>query len=595
MSAHRNKGWLIPYLRQEAGAFGAAWLCGLLAVCCAAGLLFSSGYLISRSALRPDNILLLYVPIATVRAFGAAKTVLQYAERLAGHSAALRALSRMRVRLYRSLEAQALTLRERAGTGELLGLLAEDIERLQHVYLRFLLPVLSALAAYGAVVALIGRLDASFAVTAVLYGIFLFGIVPFASLIASKRRRRLAKAARNGMYRELTDTLFGLHDWILSGRTGELASRLRRSRLEAVSVERLLRNADSVWQWVTACSAGAAVLLAVHWAGGLYEAGRIEVSWIAALVLVVIPLLDIVAKAFEAVGRLPDHLESAERLRSVEAQGAAAVRLTPGTPAEAPSVDAFAGIELAGAGYRYPGSSQWVLRNLSLRVPSGGRVALLGRSGAGKSTLLGLILGELRPTEGSVTVNGVRADGGGEDGAASLVSVLNQEPYLFDATIASNIRLGRPDADDEEVREAARHVGLDSMIRSLPDGYRTRMLEAGSRFSGGERQRIALARILLQNRPVVLLDEPATGLDPLTEYRLIRTIFQVLEDKTLLWVTHHLTGMEAMDEILFLDRGSIGMRGPHERLLRECPQYRRLYALDRMLPIPPAAAGRGSP
>jgi ATP-binding cassette subfamily C protein CydC len=123
-------------------------------------------------------------------------------------------------------------------------------------------------------------------------------------------------------------------------------------------------------------------------------------------------------------------------------------------------------------------------------------------------------------------------------------------------------------------------VQLDELIKKLPEGYQTNMQETGQRFSGGERQRIALARILLQNTPVIILDEPTVGLDSITEIALLSTIFETLKDKTIIWVTHHLTGVENMDRIIFLDQGKIAMEGSHQQLLESEERYRRLYRLD---------------
>ena len=167
-----------------------------------------------------------------------------------------------------------------------------------------------------------------------------------------------------------------------------------------------------------------------------------------------------------------------------------------------------------------------------------------------------------------------------EAGNSNLFSVLNQNPYLFDTSVANNIRLGRPEASDEEVRLVTEQVRLNELIESLPDGYHTRMEETGLRFSGGEKQRIALARILLQNHPIVLLDEPTVGLDPKNERELMRTVFRVLHGKTVVWVTHHLSGMEEMDEVIFMDQGRISMRGTHEQLMRGNMRYRKLYELE---------------
>jgi ATP-binding cassette subfamily C protein CydC len=161
------------------------------------------------------------------------------------------------------------------------------------------------------------------------------------------------------------------------------------------------------------------------------------------------------------------------------------------------------------------------------------------------------------------------------------MAVLNQNPYLFDTTVANNIRLSNTNANEQQLQLAIEQAKLTRLLQELPLGEQTMMHEAGMRFSGGERQRIALARILLQACPVVILDEPTLGLDPITEKQLLSTIFQALEGKTLIWVTHHLVGIEHMDEIVFIDEGEIVLRGTHLQLYEQSERYKRLYSLDR--------------
>jgi ATP-binding cassette subfamily C protein CydC len=160
------------------------------------------------------------------------------------------------------------------------------------------------------------------------------------------------------------------------------------------------------------------------------------------------------------------------------------------------------------------------------------------------------------------------------------ISVLSQNPHLFDTSVLNNLALGSPQATIDDVVRAAKLVGLHQLIEKLPEGYHTQMHEAGSIFSGGERERLALARILLRNAPVVILDEPTVGLDPITERTLLKTIFKTLEGKTLIWITHHLTGTEKMDQVLFMENGSIHLKGQHAQLMRESDRYRSLYELD---------------
>lgn len=593
----QQRGWIVPYVKQYKWPLLLTAIIGTVAVACAGALLFTSGYLISRSSLRPENILMVYVPIVLVRTFGFGKAVVQYLERLASHHIVLRILSRMRIRLYQIIEPQALHFRSRFKSGELLGLLAEDIEQLQHVFLRIVLPSITAVFIYGAGIALLGRMDVNFALLMALYCGFLLFTLPTFALLRSRKLRQQFVAQRSVVYQELTDAVFGMSDWLLSGRSAQFLDEFKKRQQDWIKTEQRMRRAEWRMQWLSQCLIGGAVLLMTLWAGQQSLAGNIRPEWIAAFALITFPLLEALVRAGEAVLRAPDYRSSIQRLQQVEAAGEPFYEVKTklfssennAAPAAMQTTSRQTGVEISleQVSFRYASALEASIQDVSLHIPSGSQIAIIGRSGAGKSTLLNLIQGELEPDSGTVTVNGsISYEGVREQNGASsrpLFAVLNQKPYLFDTTVMNNIRLARPEATDEDVREAAKLAGIDDLIASLPEGYQTRVQEAGVRFSGGERSRIALARILLQDCPAVLLDEPTVGLDPITERKLVRTIFATLRGKTLVWITHHLTGMEQMDQILFFENGRITMQGTHEQLMAEYERYRKLYALDHPL------------
>lgn len=581
-------GWILPYIHERLFRFIAAAVIGTLAVACTGGLMFTSGYLISRSSLQPENILMVYVPIVLVRTFGFSKAVIQYLERLFSHDTVLRLLSSMRMRLYNILEPQALQLRSRYRTGDLLGLLAEDIEQLQHVFLRLSLPASTAVLIYGAGIAAIGRMDGSFALLMAFYCGFLLFAVPLFALMISRRHRRRYITERSKAYEDLTDAVFGISDWILSGRTDHFLRSFTERQTSMTRIEKRMRRNEWRMQWISQCLIGGAVIFMALWAAQLSKSGVMSPEWIASYALVTFPLLEAFVRAGEAVIRAPDYNRSAQRLKQVERAADAGWQ-----PANIESdavnnhrlvVQANQGAELKldQVFFRYPGSKAWNVEDITLHVPQGGKVAVIGRSGAGKSTLMQLILGELTPAKGTVTINGVPVRETASH-RGRLFAMLNQKPHLFDTTIINNIRLGRPNASDEEVRKAAELAGLLPLIESLPHAFETRVREAGVRFSGGERQRIALARILLMDCPIVLFDEPTVGLDPITEQKIISTIFAALDGKTLFWISHHLSGMEQMDQIIFMENGRIAMQGTHAQLMTAHERYRKLYALDNPL------------
>ncbi|MDT8978526.1 thiol reductant ABC exporter subunit CydC [Paenibacillus sp. chi10] len=581
MTREQNQ-WLRPYLRRYCGRFALIIFLGMLTVLCASALMFTSGFLISKSAARPENILMVYVPIVLVRTFGIGRAVVHYVERLVGHDAVLRILSKMRVRLYRILEPQALFIRSRFRTGDVLGVLADDIEHLQNVYVRTIFPSIVAIVMYAAGIAALGWFDLPFALLMALYIAVLVFILPWISLWFTRRKHRLMKQERSGLYRKLTDAVLGMSDWVISGRASQFVDSYEADEARVARIDRDLRM-WARWRTLIAQSVvGLTVITMVYWAGGQAADGNMPAVMIAAFGLVVFPLMDAFLPVSEAVEKLPQYEDSLERLSSM---GEATVEQTAGSAANVKpellqQVRESAHIRLDQVSFRHTGSASLTIDGVSLDVPQGKKVALIGRSGAGKSTLSTLIQGALMPESGSVMINNVRADEYGEH-IPEILSVLNQRPHLFDTTVANNIRLGRRSASDEEIRQVAEQVKLDTLIASLPRGYDTAMMETGQRFSGGERQRIALARVLLQHTPVVILDEPTVGLDPKTERELLATMFETMKGKSLIWITHHLVGVEQMDEIVFIENGQVEMRGTHAELMEQYPRYRNLYHLDR--------------
>ena len=315
------------------------------------------------------------------------------------------------------------------------------------------------------------------------------------------------------------------------------------------------------------------------WAGDQAQAGEIAPPYIAAFTLVTIPIIEGLIPISHAIERIPTYHESLKRLEHIEQYipEPTAYQLEMTVPIAEKAV-----LDIKNVYYRYENEEKDALQQISLSIPQGKKIAILGKSGAGKSTFLQLLLGALSPSTGSIELNGYPPESYGEN-IFEMISVLNQKPYLFATSVKNNIRLGKQSATEEEIEQVVKQVKLEEYIHSLPKGLNTQMEESGQRFSGGERQRIALARILLKNTPIVILDEPTVGLDAQTELSLLETIFTTLKDKTVIWVTHHLIGIEKMDQVLFIDKGKIIMNGSHLELLETNERYQQLFLLDRGL------------
>ncbi|MGO1936007.1 thiol reductant ABC exporter subunit CydC [Leuconostoc pseudomesenteroides] len=564
----QNDHWIMPFLRQQkSGLFWSIFL-NFMTTFAAGALMFVSGFLISRSAQHPENILIIYVPIVLTRAFGIARPVFRYAQRLVSHNWVLRIVSKTRRRLYESVASTAGSIRGRMQTGDILSLLADDLDRLQNLYLRTLFPLGAGIMLYIFVSIGFGVVNWQF----MLWWFFILAVIliviPLLSLKWNYNGVRRQKALQNQLYTEATDAILGLQDWVLSGRQADLVSRQGKVMSELASV----KNKSMKFGWWRDFLIQMLVLLltitTLIWAGNQFANDRDLVNYIAAFTLAIFPLVDSFVGVNQGVSEASVYEDSMTRLNQLPAVKKIESALIPKN-----TVVKFDKVTFAYA-------DKTIIDHLDLTITSGEKIALLGRSGAGKTTILKLLAGDINPNQGEVTIGGQPVSQL-QPKMSELVAVLDQQAYLFDSTILNNVRMGNIHASDDAVAEAIKQAGLQPLIDALPEGYHTQMREAGARFSGGEQQRFALARILLQAAPIVVLDEPTVSLDPKTEHDVLTQIFSVLQDRTIIWVTHHLTGIKNVDKVYFLEAGKFVLSGKPSLLRDESERFKQLLLMDQ--------------
>lgn len=569
----KHDTWVKPYIKQYKGLLISVLILGFLTVFSATALMFTAGYTIDKAATHPYNILLIYVPIILTRGFGIGRPVFKYIERLRSHNWVLKITSDLRTRLYKTLESDASFFNERHKTGDIMGLLSEDINHLQDLYLRTVFPtVIAYIVALVASIAM-GVFNPSFGFFVLLLCVVEIVIVPLVSVAIESARRERQKALKSELYTKLTDNILGVDDWVISGRqkdfknlSAKTISELDNSKNKSKAFR---RYRDFVLQLIFA---GIMIIMLIF--TNLYMTGSQEqANYTAAVVLAALQLSDTFVPVSQGFEEWPQYRDSIIRLNTVKPVDANLPKQVDLKPED------FNEINLDNVNFEYSSDSPILIKNFSQKIKKGEKLALLGPSGIGKTTILQLILGDLVPQKGSITVNDLNVQEIQEH-REKIFSVLNQNPFLFNTSVINNVRLGNEDKTDAEVKEALARVGLKDLIDSLPEKYNTSVGENGSRFSGGEQERIALARILLQDAPVVLLDEPTVGLDPITENALLETFFDVLKDKTIIWVTHHLQGVNHVDHVVFVTDEGIEMQGAPTELYQTNKHFKELYEMD---------------
>nr|WP_202510008.1 thiol reductant ABC exporter subunit CydD [Streptomyces sp. SID5643] len=561
-----TSGGVLARVRAMSGArrgrLGLALLLGSLALGSAVGLMATSGWLISRASQQPP-VLYLMMAVTATRAFGIGRAVFRYAERLVSHDAVLRMLADTRVAVFRRLERLAPAGLRRVRRGDLLSRLVADVDALQDYWLRWLLPagaaVVVSAASVGFTAWLLPEAGAVLAAGLLAAGA---GVPLITGAVARRAEHRLAPA-RGVLATRVTDLLTGTAELTVAGALPARTAQAREADRALTRIASRAATATALGDGLTALISGLTVTAAALAGAQAAAAGRLDGVTMAVVVLT--PLA-----AFEAVLGLPLAVQYRQRVRRsaervYEVLDAPEPVKEPERPRQAPATP-FP-VVLRGLTARYAGQQRDALAGLDLTLDEGRRIAVVGPSGSGKTTLAQVLLRFLDAEAGSYALAGMDACALHSDDVRGLVGLCAQDAHLFDSSLRENLLLARKDATEDQLRAALRRARLLDWADSLPDGLDTLVGEHGARLSGGQRQRLALARALLADFPVLVLDEPAEHLDLPTADALTADLLAATEGRTTLLITHRLAGLEAVDEVIVLDRGRVVQRGPYAELL----------------------------
>ncbi|AOO56732.1 cysteine/glutathione ABC transporter ATP-binding protein/permease CydC [Raoultella ornithinolytica] len=563
---------LLPYLalyKRHIWLLTLGVVLAIVTLLASIGLLTLSGWFLSASAvvgvagIYSFNYML---PAAGVRGAAIIRTAGRYFERLVSHDATFRVLQHLRVFTFSKLLPLSPAGLARFRQGELLNRVVADVDTLDHLYLRVISPLIGALVVIVVVTTGLSILDVTLALT--LGGIMLVTLLVLPPLFyrAGKPAGESITQMRGQYRQQLTAWLQGQAELMLFSASDRYRKQLEKTEQRWQDAQRRQAELTALSQALMLLIGGVAVV-AMLWLTSAGVGGNSQPGALIALfvfcALAAFEALAPVTGAFQHLGQV---IASARRITQITGQ-------QPEVTFAAGEGQAFGQISLTlnQVTFSYPQQPSPALENISLQVGAGEHIAILGRTGCGKSTLLQLLTRAWDPANGEILLNDQPLTRLNEATLRQAMSVVPQRVHLFSATLRDNLSLAAPGASDIQLMKALERVGLEKLLED--SGLNAWLGEGGRQLSGGELRRLAIARALLHDAPLMLLDEPTEGLDATTESQILDLLAEVMREKTVLMVTHRLRGLARFNRIIVMDNGKIIEQGSHAELLAEQGRY----------------------
>ncbi|HIF9165100.1 TPA: heme ABC transporter ATP-binding protein/permease CydC [Photobacterium damselae] len=566
---------LIPYLkmyRKHWFGLTLGMLLGLATILAAISLLTLSGWFIAASAVAGLTIARetfnYMLPGAGVRGFSMARTAGRWGERVVSHNATFKLLADLRIFFFRKLTPLIPGRQTNLRDADLLNRLVADVDAMDHVYLRLVSPLIVGVLSLVAVTVFLSWFDLTIGLTlgAILLALMLLLPVIFYRL--GKRNGEALTYSKANYRITLLDWIQGQAELLLFNAEERYRVQAESEQQSLLTAQRKMANLTGVANAILMAATGWTLVL-ITWIAADGVGGNPPdpfVAMVAFATMASFELMMPVAGAFQYLGQT---LTSARRLNEI-------IEAKPDTPFDPNGYQAKAqgNITIENISYTYYGSEQPVLKQVNLSLKQGEKLAILGRTGCGKSTLLQLLTRNWDPQQGQIFLDGIPLPQWQEGALRNAMTVVSQRVDVFNGSLRENLLLAKPQASDAECVQALEQVGLTTLLDG--QGLDTWLGEGGRQISGGERRRLGIARALLHDAPILLMDEPTEGLDRRTEQQILELLLEHAKDKTVIFITHRLIGLDEMDQICLMDEGRIIEHGKHQQLLAQKGRYAEL-------------------
>ncbi|EZH64871.1 ABC transporter ATP-binding protein [Bacillaceae bacterium JMAK1] len=545
-------------------------LAGFIAGITAVGLFSASGYLISHAALTPP-IATLMVIVAIVKLLGITSAVSRYGERYYSHRATFTMLSNIRLRVYEKLEPVSSRILNRYTSGDILSRIVGDVDSLQNVLLRVVYPPIVMLSVFLATIAFTTLFSIGTAILIILGLVLTLIVIPVLFFLSQRRVNDQIRETRGQLSSTFAEYVYGFRELTIHQARQDREQQVRDTIKQ---YEQQKQKSQSVQMWSDATIGLLSFLVSVavlFYAGFQVAEGNLAGILLALLLMITLTVFEQITPMATLPYHLQESAHAAKRIESLEEEN------DRDEPAADVQFSEALDIQFQDVTLQFEGQIRPAIQRVNVHIPSGSKTAIIGASGSGKTTIANVLLKAMPYDQGTVKVDGHELSTVSEYTLWKNTNISLQSNHFFVGTVRDNL-LVTEDITDDSTLQKALHVAELPYLE-----LNSRVEEKGQNLSGGEKQRLAIARLLLREAPLWVLDEPTTSLDALTEERMLRLLLERAKDATVVLISHRLTGLDQMDQIIVVDHGQIIESGTYDELMRKDGYFKQMKALEEEL------------